>query len=381
MIRIAQVVEAVEGGCKRHVLELAAGLDPARFRQTVVFSPRRDPDFPQELAAAGAEGVETIPWQVTRSPHPWADLRAYRALIALLGARRFDLLHFHSAKAGFLGRLAARRLPPATIYTPHCFPFRMDVNPLARAAYLRAERWAGRYTDRLIAVAPSEADVVRRLGLVEPGRVRVIENGIEPARFDVAIDRGSIRAALGLEPRACVVVCVGALRPQKGHRYLIDAVALLAETHPHLRALLVGDGPLRGSLAEHIRRRGVGEHVRLLGARDDVPALLKLAYCAVLPSLWEGGPYALLEAMAAGTPLVGSRIDGITDWVTEGETGRLARPRDPRSLARCLRETLADPAGCRRMAQAAREMVLLRNTRERWLREMAALYDELAGGA
>jgi glycosyltransferase involved in cell wall biosynthesis len=379
MIHIAHVVEAVEGGCKRHVLDLVAGLDPERFRQTVIHSSRRDPGFAEAIAEASGGAVEAIPWNVLRRVSPALDVLGYRFLRRLFGERNFDVIHCHSAKAGTLGRLAARGLPAARVYTPHCFPFRMDADPLTTVLYLWAERLAGAWTDRLIAVSPSEADLARAVNVVDPGRIVLIENGIDPAEFDVPVDVERAKADLGLDAADRVILSVGALRPQKGHRYLIEAVPEIVKHHPRARVLIAGAGRLRDDLAALTSRLRVGEHVRLLGARDDVPRLLKLADCVVMASLWEGGPYALLEAMAAGTPVVCSRILGLTDWVKEGQTGWLAESRNPQSLALAITRALSETTLSRRMADAARTMVLRRNTRDRWLSEMAALYEDLAG--
>jgi len=378
-IRVAQVVEAVEGGCKRHVLDLVAGLDPARFRQTVIHSSRRDPGFPEAIAAATGGAVETIPWNVLRRFCPVLDLQGYRFLGKLFRERGFDIIHCHSAKAGLLGRLAARHLPAAKVYTPHCFPFCMETDAFATMLYVWLERLAGASTDRLVAVAPSEADIARAMNVVALERVVLIENGIDPRPFDVAVDVEAKRAELGLAMADEVVLSVGALRPQKGHRYLVLAAPAIVRRRPRVRVLIAGSGPEQTDLAELAGRLGVERQVRLLGARDDVPELLKIADCLVMASLWEAGPYAVFEAMAAGTPVVASRILGLTDWVREGQTGRLAEPKDPASLAQAIDQALSEPDESRRMAAEAREMVLRRNTRDRWLADMAALYEQLAG--
>ncbi|MBM3471746.1 MAG: glycosyltransferase family 4 protein [Armatimonadetes bacterium] len=377
-IRIAQVVEAVEGGCKKHVLDLVSGLDPTRFRQTVIHSSRRDPGFPEAVAAATGGAVETIPWNILRRFCPVLDVQGHGFLRRLFRERGFDIIHCHSAKAGLLGRLAARHLPAAKVYTPHCFPFCMETGAFATVLYLWLERLAGRSTDRLVAVAPAEADIARAMNVVAPKRVVLIENGIDPRPFDVTVDVEAKRAELGLAMTDEVVLCVGALRPQKGHRYLIEAIPEIIRSRPQVRVLIAGVGREEDDLLELVGRLGVGKHVRLLGARDDVPELLKIADCLVMPSLWEAGPYVVLEAMAAGTPVVASRILGLTDWVREGHTGRLAEPKNPSSLANAIQQTLSQPEESRRMAAEAKDMVLRRNMRDRWLSDMAALYELLA---
>jgi len=378
-IRIAQVVEAVGGGCRKHVLDLATGLDPARFHQTVIFSSNRDPEFGARLVEATGGTVEAIPWDVQRGLRLRSDAAGCRFLRRLFLERDFDLVHCHSSKAGMLGRLAARRLRAVKVYTPHCFPFQMDTDPRRRAAYLWLERLGGWYTDCLVTVAPYEATLARLMRIVRAERIVTIENGVDPAAYDVAVDVPRKKAELGLAATDRVVLAVGALRPQKGYRHLIEAAPGLIRQEPRARVLIAGEGRLRPALTELIQRLGVGEHVRLLGDRADVPELLKAADCLAMASLWEGGPYTVLEAMAAGTPVVCTRVPGLTDWVHEGRTGRLAEPRDAQSLADTIARALAETDHSRRMAAEAKEMVLRRNTKARWLAEMVALYEKLAG--
>jgi glycosyltransferase involved in cell wall biosynthesis len=375
MIRIAQIVEAVEGGCKRHVIDLLAGLDPGRFHQVAIVGVRRDGNIRAEIAAATGGKLETVPWDAPREIRPLADWRAYRSLVRFLREHPFDVIHCHSAKAGFLGRLAARGLPARVLYTPHCLPCMMGTSAAARFVYCRLERMAGWYTDRLIAVSPSEGQAAA--GLVPPERVVVIENGIDPASVGASVDVARKRAELGLGESSKVVLSVGALRRQKGYRHLIEAVPPAANLCADAVFLIAGEGPLRPELERLVERLNVGERVRLLGRRSDVAELLAIADVFAMPSLWEAGPYALLEAMAAGVPVVGARIPGIIDWVTEGQTGYLVEPANAASLARGLVSALTGPREARRRAEAARGMVLERNTKDRWLRDMAALYESI----
>jgi glycosyltransferase involved in cell wall biosynthesis len=296
----------------------------------------------------------------------------------VLRERDFDIIHCHSAKAGFLGRLAARGLRGRVLYTPHCFPFLMRVSAARRQMYRWLERIAGRLTDRLVAVSPSEAAIAARMRLLPEDRIVTIENGIDPQAWEPATDVSHKRAELSLGPGQHVVLSVGALRPQKGHRYSIEAAPQVLKACPDTAFLIAGEGELRPELEALIDRAGVAEHVRLLGARDDVAELLAVADCFVIPSLWEGGPYALLEAMAAGVPVVGVRIPGVVDWVRDGETGYGADPADPASLARAVVAVLGDPAEAGRRAASARDVVTTRNTEGRWLSRMAELYQDAA---
>ncbi len=380
-IRIAQVVEAAEGGCKRHVLGLLTGLDRDRFRQTAIVSPWREEGIREQIASATGGDAEVVAWDVRRETRPRSDYAAYRFLQDLFRQREFDVIHCHSAKAGFLGRLAARGVPATALYTPHCLPFMMHVFALWQIAYLWMERFAGRFTHRLVAVSPSEGEIAARTHLVPPDRIVIIENGIDPEAVQASVDVRQRKAELNLNPEHRVALSVGGLRAQKGYRYLVEAAPEVLKTHPDVVFLIAGEGKLRPMLEGRVRAGGLAEHVRLLGHRMDVPELLAVADCFVIPSLWEGGPYALLEAMAAGVPVVGTSIPGILDWVRDGETGHEARPADPASLAKAIVAVLSDQAEARRRAYAARAMVLQRNTEQRWLRQMTGLYESAAAEA
>jgi glycosyltransferase involved in cell wall biosynthesis len=380
-IRIAQVVEAAEGGCKRHVLGLLAGLDPERFRQTAIVSPWRERGTAEEIASATGGAAGVIEWDVRREARPGPDYAAYRFLQDLFRQRDFDVIHCHSAKAGFLGRLAARGLRASVLYTPHCLPFMMRTLVPWQIAYLWMERLAGRFTDRLIAVSPSEAEIAARLHVIPAERIVTIENGIDPDSVRVPVDVSRKKAELQIGADDRVVLSVGGLRAQKGYRYLVQAAPEVLEAHPNTVFPIAGEGELRPMLEAQVRKSAVADRVRLLGHRADVPELLAIADCFVIPSLWEGGPYALLEAMAAGVPVVGSAIPGILDWVRDGETGYRARPANAASLAEALVAALSPGAEGQWRAHAAREMVVRRNTQERWLRQMTELYGTVGGEA
>lgn len=376
MIRVAQVLEASVGGTKRHVLALAEGLDRGRFEQTLVIGTGRTGALGPEWAATG---LPVVPFRAARAISLGGDWRAYRQLESLLAGGGFDLVHCHSAKAGFLGRMAARSLERTKrIYSPHCFPFAMQAGAARRRLYLALERWAGRHTDLLVAVSRAEAEEALRKRIVSAERLATVPNGIRIADFQQHGAREATRAELGVGASEVLVLSVGLLDGQKGHRHLVEAAALLRPKCPRLRVAIAGEGPLRRGLQLAVDRLGLREHVTLLGHRDDVPQLLAAADLFVLPSLWEGLPYALLEAMAAAVPVVVSRVGGMAEVVREGKTGLLADAGISASLAARLREALGHSERMARMAGAAWALVATEYTEERWLRDMAATYERVA---
>ena len=357
------------GGTKRHLCDLAPGLDAQRFRQHAFLSRERDPasadDMIERLQAGGVE-VTVVP--MTRGISPGADRRALRKLEQALRAWQPDIIHGHSSKAGFLARVV--KSPAKRVYTPHGFAFQMHVGGLRSGLYLALERWAGRRTDALVALCESEKRLAVERSIVAGGKVRVIGNGVE-----TRLTPGPSPSGRG--ENGPTVGTVGALTEQKDTRTLIRALPLIRREHPSATVVVAGDGHLHAQLAAEAERLGVGQAVRLLGQRDDVPELLATLDVFVLPSLWEGFPYALLEAMAAEVPCVGSAVPGITDLIADGQTGLLFPPGDAAALAVAVVALLNDPPRARQYAQAAAERVRTRNTIAQMVAETAALYEEL----
>ncbi|MFC1806630.1 glycosyltransferase family 4 protein [Planctomycetota bacterium] len=206
-------------------------------------------------------------------------------------------------------------------------------------------------------ITPSEAtrQALLRAGYFTADRIRAIPNGVcFPPEAPGVRERVRSELALGDGP---VLIVTSRLHHQKGHRHLFDAAALLREDFPALCLLVVGEGRQRAEVEAHARRAGVAAAVRFLGFRADVTDLLRAADLFVLPSLLEGLPHTVLEAMAVGLPVVGTAVDGVAEAVADGETGLLVPAADPKALAGAIGRLLADPPLAARMGRAGRERV------------------------
>jgi len=377
-ISIAHVLEATEGGTKQYLMDVCLGLPPERFRQTALVSWQRDPAFilDADRLAEGGVMVRFVPMR--REISPLADLRAFRWLRAFFARHEFDIIHCHSSKAGFLGRWAAKKAgsSAALAYSPHAFAFQMAVGASRRCLYRRLERWAGRWTDLLIASCESERALAVDGSIIPPDRTVVVPTGIDVSRF--ASDAGQFREQLGVPPGHRLIGAVGAVVPQKGHTYLVDAARMVLAQMPDTTFVVAGEGPLRAELTARAQSAGLGRRMTFVGHREDIPGLLAALDLFVLPSLWEGLPYALLEAMAAGVPVVATEIPGVVDLVRAGETGWLAPPADAASLAEAILRALGEPEECAQMAARARELVATEHTREKMLAALAEVYERLA---
>ncbi len=378
-ITVAHVLEATAGGTRQYLLDVCLGLPAERFAQTAIVSLERDPEFAHDVEALEAAGVPVVVVPMVRQVCLRRDLRALRELRGFFRDHPFDIIHAHSSKAGMLGRVAAWQAhnPAARVYSPHAFAFTMAMGRPRRSLFRVLERLAGRITDLLVCTCESERELAVRHRIVPPWKAAVVRTGVDLRVFRPRGEGHRVRAELDLPERHRLVGTVGALVEQKAHDLLIDAAPLVLEQMPHTSFVIVGSGPLEDELRARASALGLGRRMVLLGRRDDVPRILDALDLFVMPSRWEGMPYALIEAMAVGVPVVGSAIPGIVDVITPGHTGWLAQPDSPADLARAIVAALDEEGMSASMAQAGRDLVMREHSSERMLSTLAALYQRL----
>lgn len=377
-MHVCHVIEATIGGTRRHIVDLARAQMRRGHRVTLVSAALRDAGYLGDLAALAAEGVRCIDLPMTREIRPQRDLAHLTALTRLLRELRPDVLHTHSSKAGVLGRLAAREVGlDATVHTPHTFAFLFAsmFGPLKRGLFRGLEQALAGSTGRVVAVSPSEARTIRASGVVPPERLRVVPNGIDPAPWRAA--RPYARSELGVSDAAPLVLVAGLLNVAKGQDLALRALARpeLAE----VELLIAGHGELLDELRLLAAELGVQSRAHFLGWRDDLPRLMAGADALLLPSRWEGLPYVVLQAFAAGVPVAAARVDGVFELVEEGRTGALADVGDVPGLAAALARVLAlGPAGRAELGRAGAARVAAHYTVERMADGMDEVYREVA---
>ncbi len=352
-LRVVTLITRLEGGAGVLTLRGAKALDPSKFRVTIVTGSGSD-----LLDQAAAAGLEVIIEPALRTPiDPRSDLLALRAISALLRRRSFDVAHTHTAKAGVLGRMAARRAAvPRIVHTYHGFPFHEFQSRSRRGAYVAIERRLGRITDVALCVGTGVAVEAVRRRLIAPERIRTIGVAVEdapgaelPAHTPGA--RGRARRALGIPADATVVGVVGRLTYQKAPEDFLSMIGHLG------RSGVVGVWVGGGELAEHISRLARTQppgRIVLAGERADVPELLPAFDIFALPSRYEGLPTAVVEAMVCGIPVVATAVNAVADVVVPGETGLLVPPQRPDLMAHAVRYLIDQPAVAARMAVTAR---------------------------
>lgn len=360
-LRVAHVIWSLGlGGAEQVVIRLAAGLDRTRFTPLVCCLDEPGAFAPQAERA----GLEVVALG-KRGP---VDARVIGRLGRLLRARRIDVVHTHLWGADFWGRLAARRARiPVIVTTAH------NVDSWKRWYHLAADRWLAGGT-RLVAVSQEVRGFYEDRG-VGPGRWRVIHNGVAEVATPPR-DRAPLRA-LGIADQAPVVAIVGRLVPAKGPGIFLEAVARAAIAMPALKALVIGDGPLRPRLEARARQLGLEGRVVFAGLRHDVADLLSGIDALAFSSEREGLSMAMLEAMAAGVPVVATRVGGTPELIEPGVTGILVPPGQPQALADGLLTVLRSPDQAQGLRRAARERVRARFS----LPRMIEAYEEVYAGA
>jgi len=351
-------------------------LGEAGFQVVLITSPG---PFTGEIRATGARVIH-IP--ISRRLAPLADLRSLHSIRHTLRELGPALVHTHTSKAGFIGRLAAHQAGvPVVIHTMHEPPHNAVRNPLLRQAYIHLERRAAAWADSITTVSHANQAEIERTSLVPPGKLRLIPLGIELEKYRAVKSPREVRQLLGISERTPLLGTVGRLEIAKGQCYLLEAMPLILEQVPTAMLVMVGEGRQRKDLETRIRKLGISGQVLMTGFRDDLYDILNAIDLFVLPSLWEGLGMVLLEAMAFKKPVVASRVGGVTDVVDNGVNGLLVPPRDPAALAGAVIELLKEPARRVLMGEQGRNKVQTRFRREHFHREMLALYRELLGKA
>lgn len=360
-IRLLEVVTRMDvGGVPRHLLLLLEGLRKRGYRVTVACAECR----PEHEAALGALGVRWVRVDLRRLLSPAADVRALAALVRLIRRERFDIVHTHMSKAALLGGLAGRIAgAPVVVNTAH------NLGSVAMPkAWLRGLFWLydkallSTTADAVITVTDRLRDDVVARRVLGRAKVHAIANGIRPAppvgEAEARDARDALLAEIGGGPGTLVVGSVARLVWFKGLDALIAAAPAVLQACPDCRFVVAGDGPLRAALEQQAAALGVRERVSFLGERADVPRLLAAFDVFVLPSVSEGMPITILEAMDAARPVVATKVGGVAELVSDGRTGLLVPPRDPPALGGALIRLLRDPPLRRAMGDQGRERVV-----------------------
>ena len=371
------------GGPALHVAYLTAGLRERGYDTTLVAgSLARGEDSMAFVADARDVQIVRID-ELGREISPLRDLVATVRLARLIRRERPDILHTHTAKAGTVGRVAAllagRRRPRIVVHTFHGHVLRGYFGPVRSWFFLLLERWLASRTTALIAVSPQVRDDLVALGVAPPERFVVIRLGIELGERVAPEQNGRAesRRYLGIEPDRFAVGWIGRMTAVKRTDDVLVAFKRLRDEGVDAVLCMVGDGPDRQDLERRAHELGIVRDTLFLGYQEDVAPFYAAFDALVLPSSNEGTPVSAIEALAAGRPVVATRVGGVPDVVQEGDDGFLVEPGATDDLADRLAQLARDPELRERMGRAGRERVLPRYAVERLVDDVDRLYRSL----
>lgn len=335
------------------------------------------------LLAHGRGGevpVKIVP-SLRRAIHPWRDPQCYFALKRILREFQPDVVHTHSAKGGFLGRLAATAVGvPAVVHTVHGAPFHPYQGRGARTLFRGCERYAAKRCHALVSVADAMTDMLVEARVAPREMFTTVYSGMDVEPFLAANAlREETRRQLGYGPEHVVVGKIARLFHLKGHEYLISAAERVVKESPQVRFLLVGDGLLRGQLEEQIERAGLQEYFHFAGLVDPerIPSLLGAMDVLAHTSLREGLARALPQALIAGKPVVSFDVDGAREVVISDQTGYLVAPLDIQRLAENLVRLCGDADLRERLGQQGRDRFTDQFRHQTMTQELRKLYERL----
>ena len=334
------------------------------------------PGLRETIVHAGVQWIE-IP-QLRREVGVHRDALALGRLWRLIRQARPDIVHTHSSKGGFLGRLAARLAGvPRIVHTPHGHVFHGYFRPDVARGFITLERLAARWTDRIITLTDAEARQHLAVGIGRPEQFLTIPSGVDFSDLAGAPRRAAgLRASLNLPPEARLVGAVSRLAPVKGLQHLIAAMPEILRGCPNAYLVIAGDGEQRTALERQAVELELSPHVKFLGYQTDPAAVTAMLDIFVLPSINEGLGRALVRAMALGKPIVASQVGGVPELLADGLAGWLVSPADPQSLAGAIGTLLTERGRATALGEAGRVRAP-RYSVEAMLDALMKLYREL----
>lgn len=369
MIKVCHIITKLElGGAQQNTLFTIQHLDRRKFQPALITNPNG-------ILIAEARQYADIPItyipQLVREIRPHLDISALFQIRAVLQREQCAtpgiIVHTHSSKAGILGRWAAKMAGVRHIvHSVHGFGFHPYQSALTRTLYTALERLTSGITSHFIAVSQSNISTGIRTGIFSQSRVSLIRSGIDIARFRQIADlpesekkrrREELLAKLRLGSHTKIVGMIACFKPQKAPLDFIKVMARVVEQIPDAHAIMAGDGELRPHIEALIAKLGLESAISLLGWRDDIPELMNLCQVVALTSRWEGLPRVCPQAMAAGIPLVATRVDGIPEALHHGENGFLVEPGQIQEMADHLIFLLSQPEIAKRMGRAGQDLV------------------------
>jgi glycosyltransferase involved in cell wall biosynthesis len=377
-IHVFQITKTL-GGVGMYVRRLVSAMEKSRYRFTVVFLAEGSEEMAADVNKI--EGVNAISIPMEDYIDPFSDFLICLKLAKILRSEKFDIIHAHTSKPGFFARLAAIGLNIPVIYRPASFAFHENAPRSQAIFYAFLERIAARYlTKRIQLVCNGERELARQYSVGSDDQFVIIHTGIDLRPFEVPVNRADVRAEFNIPPDVRLMGTVARLVEQKAPTDFIRAAALVHVRYPQAHFLWVGDGPLENEARALVQLLGLQDVFHFAGARNnrEIPAILLSLDFFVLSSHWEGFSIAVLEAMAAGLPVVAPRVTGAAEAIVDGETGILVEIGDVDGLADAMSKLVGDVDLTERMGVSARKRAESEFPYAKMLDRIENLYQDLS---
>lgn len=340
MIKILYILEATSGGTQKHVIDIAKKIDKSQFQIDIIYSIDRNKHFIQESKGI-FNRLYGLPIRRSASLTDISNILKIRKIIKSNG---YDIIHCHSTKAGFVGRIAAFiSRHKNIIYSPHGFMFCDTRILFKRHLYLVLEKYLGYLTKTLIAVSGSERDLALKHNIVPNKKIITLYNSIDPAEYEDFNYQNKIPEKLRSDNSEIILGTVGRLYYQKDPLTLIRSFKIINDKFPNTKLIMVGDGPLEQDCIQLINELNLESKILLAGYQKESRKYYEMFDIFVLSSHYEGMPYALLEAMMMGIPSVGTDVVGIKDLIVPDETGYLVPESNYQELANSVIKMFENP--------------------------------------
>jgi glycosyltransferase involved in cell wall biosynthesis len=375
-IRILQVSKS-SGGVGQYLRMLVSSLDRDRFDVTAICLSEGGNELASDLSRI--EGVKAQSLQMDRyKVNLISDLQVFFRLFRIIRQEKYDLIHAHTSKPGFLARLASIGTGIPTIYRPACFSFHDGVSKWKAITYAFIERIVALFfTDKIIAVCNDERELALRYHVGSQAQLTTIYTGIELNRFDQPVNRKEIRLSLEIPVEAFLIGCVGRLTEQKAPSDFVYAAHKVHQSYPDAYFVWVGDGELTKETKELVAALELDKVFRFARHSRSIPDILKSMDCFVLASHWEGFSISVLEAMAARLPVVVTRVSGASEAVVDGNTGCVIPIGDTDMLANAIGYMIANPEKAKMFGESGRRRMEQKFTLNRMVTEIEQVYEEL----
>lgn len=378
-IKVAQVITRMDWGGSPDIVRIICNkLDPQIYDITLIFGQTLYPSKKTKEFLSDFGNKSTVIQEFKRDINLFYDLFALFKMYWLFRREKFDIVHTHTAKAGALGRLAAKLAGvPRVIHMSHGHNFYGYFGAFGSALVTLVERFCSKFTDKIIALTELEKQDLIKFKVCEPEKITIVNSGLELDYYrNVTVDIVSIKQLLKIEPYLNLVGMISRLEPVKGAEYIVSAAKIVIEKFVNVRFLIAGEGSLREKMESEARDFGIYDKFIFLGWREDVREILSVLDVLVQPSLNEAVGRILIEAGACGIPVVAAKVGGIPEIIKDNETGILVPPKDVDNLAKGILLLLADKEKRIAMGKKAKAWVDEKFSAEKMVRDISDLYQQ-----